>query len=267
MNNISFPKLGISLNISPAAFHIGAKPIYWYAVIILTGFLLGVLFVIHSSKKQGVDPENVWDIALFGLIAGIIGARIYYVLFALDEFNSFWDIFKIWNGGLAIYGGIIGAFICTAVYCRVKQLNTLNVFDVCCPGLFIGQAVGRWGNFVNAEVFGKSTNLPWGMSINGSNPVHPLFLYESIWNIIGLIILCAIRHKKKADGQIICFYIGWYSLGRLLLEGMRNSEYILYAIPNVIGISQIVALIGIIASISGAVILNKRTKVLKGEQS
>lgn len=263
MNVISFPKMGITLKISPEAFHIGHKPIYWYALIILTGFLLAVLFVTRNSRKYNVEPENVVDIAIFGLLFGIIGARIYYVLFALDEFTSIADVFKIWNGGLAIYGGIIAAFITAAAYCRIKKLNTLNVFDVCCPGLFIGQAVGRWGNFVNAEVFGGETELPWGMSINNAPPVHPLFLYESLWNILGLILLCLFRRKKTADGQIACFYIGWYSLGRLCLEGMRNPAYILYVIPNVLGISQLVAVIGIIAAASGFFVLYTRAKKVK----
>ena len=258
MNNISFPALGISLDISPVAFSIGAKPIYWYAIIILTGFLAALLFVTRDSKKYGLPPEHVWDIAIIGLIVGIICARIYYVLFALDEFESFWDIFKVWNGGLAIYGGIIGGVAAAMIYCKIKKLNVLNTFDVCCCGLFIGQAIGRWGNFVNAEVYGGETTLPWGMSINGTAPVHPLFLYESLWNVLGLIIYCILRPKKKADGQLFCFYVGWYSLGRLFLEGMRDPQYILYAIPGVLGISQIVAAIGIIAAAAGFIIISLR---------
>lgn len=260
MNNISFPKLGVNLHINPVAFHIGSKEIYWYALIILTGFLLAAAFVLLTCKKRGVEPDNVYDIGLFGLIFGIIGARLYYVLFSLDEFDSFWDVFKIWNGGLAIYGGIIAAFITVAVYCRVKKLNTLNVFDVCCPGLFIGQLIGRWGNFVNAEVYGGTTSLPWGMSINGADPVHPLFLYESLWNLLGLILLIIFRDKKTADGQVVCFYVFWYSLGRLFLEGMRNRAYILYAIPNVLAVSQLVACIGIIGAIVCFIIFTKRQK-------
>lgn len=255
MNNIAFPKLGLSFNIDPVAFSILSKPIYWYALIILSGFLLGLLFVCKTCEKRGVKKDNIWDIALFGLIFGIIGARIYYILFALDEFDSVWEFFQIWNGGIAIYGGIIGASVSAFIYCKIKKLNTANVFDVCAPGLLIGQAVGRFGNFVNAEVYGGVTSTVLGMSINGADPVHPLFLYESLWNICGLILLLIFRGKKKADGQVFCFYIFWYSLGRLYLEGMRNPSYILYAIPNVLGISQLVAAIMIIASVSGFVYL------------
>ena len=257
MNNISFPGLGISLDISPVAFSIGAKPIYWYAIIILAGFLAGLLFVAKDSKKYGLPSENVWDIAIIGLLSGIVCARIYYVLFALDEFESFWDIFKIWNGGLAIYGGLIGGIASAAVYCKIKKLDFLNACDVCCCGIFIGQAIGRWGNFVNTEVYGGPTSLPWGMSVNGAPPVHPLFLYESVWNLIGLVIYCILRPKKKANGQLICFYIGWYSLGRLFLEGMRNPEYILYAVPGAVGISQIVAAIGIIIAVAGFIVVSR----------
>ena len=197
MNTISFPNIGITLNINPVAFSIGSKEIYWYALIILSGFILGLLFVLRDSEKRGVSRDSAWDVALIGLIAGIIGARIYYVLFALDEFDSFLDVFKIWNGGLAIYGGIAGAVISTLIYCRVKKINTLRTLDVCAPGLLIGQAIGRFGNFVNAEVYGGNTDGLFGMSINGALPVHPLFLYESVWNIIGLIVLLIFRKKKK----------------------------------------------------------------------
>lgn len=261
MNVISFPKLGIVLNVNPVAFTIGAKEIYWYALIILAGFFAGAAFVSATPEKRGLKKDNVWDIAMYGLVAGIICARIYYVIFALDEMDTFWDIFKIWNGGLAIYGGIIGAIASTAIYCRMKKINFLNALDVCCPGLFIGQAIGRYGNFVNAEVYGKETNLPWGMSINGQAAVHPLFLYESLWNVLGFILLVLLRDKKKADGQVFCFYIFWYSLGRLFLEGMRDTQYILYLIPNMLGISQAVALLGIILGISGMIIFPKRKKI------
>lgn len=260
MNVISFPGLGITLNINPVAFSIGSKPVYWYALIILIGFLLGLLFVYKTCEKRGVKRDNIWDIALFGLVAGIIGARIYYVLFALDEFPTFWDTLRIWNGGIAIYGGIMGSAISSFIYCRIKKLNTRNVFDVCAPGLLIGQAVGRFGNFVNAEVFGGETDSLFGMSINSRPPVHPLFLYESVWNIVGLALILLFRDKKKADGQLFCFYIFWYALGRLFLEGMRNSSYILYVIPNVLGISQLVSALLIVLAAAAFIYLHLKNK-------
>ncbi len=260
-NLISFPKLGISLDISPVAFSIGTKDIYWYALIILFGFLMGILLVSLDSDKRGLAKDNVLDIALYGIVSGIICARIYYVLFALDEFRNDWlSVFYIWEGGIAIYGGIIGAVISTLIYCKAKKLNIPNTLDVCCVGLLLGQSIGRWGNFVNCEVYGRATDFILGMSISGRAPVHPLFLYESVWSFIGVVLLCILRNKKTRNGQIFCGYILWYSIGRLALEGMRDTEYILYAIPDVLGISQLVAGILIVLSIIGLVYIKKSDK-------
>lgn len=260
-NIIEFPKLGIHLRLSPVAFSIGQKDIYWYAIIILSGFFLGLLLAVLGSEKRGIKKENITDIALYGLIFGIIGARIYYVLFALDEFHSDWTgIFRIWEGGLAIYGGIIGAVISTATYCRIKKINVLNAFDVCCVGLLLGQAVGRWGNFINCEVFGRATDFVLGMSINGAAPVHPLFLYESLLNLTGVILLLLLHDRKTKHGQVFCGYIFWYSTCRLILEGMRDSDYILYLIPNALGISQLVSAVLIVLSAAGFVYISKSDK-------
>lgn len=248
MNSIDFPNLGLSFSINPVAISIGAKDIYWYALIILAGFFAGTLFVYFTCEKRGIKKDTVWDIALFGLISGIIGARIYYVLFALDEFSHWTEFFAVWNGGLAIYGGIIGAIISTFIYCHMKKINAPLAFDVCCPGLFIGQAIGRFGNFVNCEVYGGETSSLLGMSINGGAPVHPVFIYEAMWNLLGLFLLLMFRDKRHADGQVFLFYIFWYSLGRFFLEGMRDPRYILFLIPNIIGISQAVALAAMLIS-------------------
>lgn len=262
MNVISFPKLNIVMKVYREAFSIGQKPVYWYALIILTGFLLALAFVSLTCEKRGVKKDTVFDIGLYGLFFGIIGARIYYVIFSFDEFkNNLWNIFKIWEGGLAIYGGIIAAFITAFIYCRIKKLSFFKIADVCAPGLLIGQAIGRFGNFVNCEVYGGTTDLPWGMSINGAAPVHPLFLYEALWNILGFILIVLFRDKKKADGQVICFYLFWYSLGRLFLEGMRNTDYILYVIPEVLGISQLVAGILIVLSAVVFALVTRKKKI------
>ncbi|MBS7298201.1 MAG: prolipoprotein diacylglyceryl transferase [Eubacteriales bacterium] len=259
-HNIAFPKLGLDFEINRIAFSVFGKPIYWYAIIIVTGFLLAAAFVARSAKKRGINPENIWDIALYGLVFGLVGARIYYVIFDFDTIrDNFWNIFKVWEGGLAIYGAIIAAVITAYVYSKRHKLPVLRIFDLCCQGLFIGQSIGRWGNFVNAEVYGGETSLLWGMSIDGANPVHPLFLYESLWNALGFIIVLFIRDRIKTDGKVFSFYILWYSFGRLLLEGMRQSEYILYLAGNV-GISQVVAGIGILVGISGLVFLGKRSQ-------
>lgn len=261
MNIISFPRLGITLSIDPIAFYIGKKPIYWYALIILTGFALAVLFCTRSGKKRNINPDNLIDIGLYGLISALICARIYYVIFDFDSFrNNLLDIFKVWEGGLAIYGGLIGAVISTIIYCRIKKLDFFEIADICAPGLLIGQIIGRFGNFVNAEVFGHKTSCLLGMSINGLPPVHPLFLYESLWNLAGLIIILILRDKKNVHGQLISGYFFWYGLGRLFLEGMRQSEYILYLIDGVLGISQVVSGALVIGSVILFIVLTKRAK-------
>ncbi len=261
-NIIGFPGLNLEFEINRVAFHIFSKPIYYYALIILTGFLLGLTFVSLTCEKRGVKKDTIFDVAFWGLIFGIIGARIYYCIFDADGFkNGFWDIFKIWEGGLAIYGGIIGALISTAIYCKKHSLSILNVFDVACPGLLIGQAIGRWGNFVNAEVFGRTTQSILRMTINNSAGVHPLFLYESLWNILGFILIVIFRDKKKACGQVFFSYTLWYGIGRLFLEGMRQNEYILWLIDGKIGISQAVALICIIVSVIFLIYLPKKQKI------
>lgn len=260
-NTIAFPGLGLEFTINRIAFHIFSRPVYWYALIIMTGFCIALAFVCSTCKKRGVSSDAVFDIAFWGLIFGIIGARIYYVIFdpeCLD--GNIFNIVKIWEGGLAIYGGIIAAVLTAFVYCRKHKLPVYKTFDVFAPGLLIGQAVGRWGNFVNAEVFGKETNSLFRMSINSEPAVHPLFLYESVWNVVGLIIILLFRDKKKADGQVFFFYTLWYGTGRLFFEGMRRSDYILYLVDGKLGISQAVSAIAIIVSVVMIVHLGKKSK-------
>ena len=262
-NQIGFPALGLDFTVNRVAFTVFGREIYWYAICILSGYLLALLFVSKTCRKRGVNPEDVFDIAFWGLIFAIICARIYYCIFDWKSVGGFLGVFRIWEGGIAIYGALIGAIATAYVICRKRKLNTLNVFDACVPGLLIGQIIGRWGNFFNAEVYGHETSTFFAMTINGAKGVHPLFLYEGIWNFTGLILLLIFRDKKHADGQVFFFYIFWYSLGRLFLEGMRNTEYILYLIPNVLGISQVVAFLGIVLGIVGMVFLEKRSKKLK----
>ncbi len=267
-HKIAFPKLGLNFNVNRVAFTLFGTNIFWYAIIIITGFILGASFVAQRAKKKGINTDHIWNIAIFGLVFGVIGARIYYCIFDYDTIkDDFWNILRIWEGGLAIYGGIIAAVITAFVYCKIKKLEVLEIFDLCCQGLLIGQAVGRWGNFVNGEVFGQATDLPWGMLVQGGgvytlNPVHPLFLYESLWNIVGLLLIIAFGKKVKAKGTIFFFYIFWYSFGRFFLEGMRDTDYILKATEN-FGISQIVGIIGIICGAAGIIILQIKRKYVE----
>jgi len=173
-NLIGFPGLNLEFNINRVAFTLFGREIFWYALIILTGFILGVLFVLWDAKKNNVSSDTIFDIAFWGLLSAIACARIYYVIFDPDSINgNILNIFKLWEGGLAIYGGLIGAVIAAFIYCKSKKLPVFSIFDLCTPGLFIGQIIGRWGNFINAEVYGKATTLPWRMTINSSVGVHP----------------------------------------------------------------------------------------------
>lgn len=249
-HKIAFPDLGLSFNINRVAFTVFGKEIYWYALILLSGFLLGLLFVYNTSEKRGVSKDSVFDISFFGLIFGIVCARIYYVIFDPDCLDgNILNIFRTWDGGIAIYGALIGAIGTALVYSLKHKLKPLKVFDVFVPGLLIGQFVGRWGNFVNAEVYGGITTLPWRMTINGAAGVHPLFIYESLWNFVGFILVVLFRDKKKADGQVFFAYMIWYGVGRFMLEGMRQSQYILWVIPDVLGISQLVAIVAVLVSV------------------
>lgn len=250
VNNIAFPGLGLSFDIDRVAFYIGSKPIYWYGILIAAGFAIALLHLMAVGRKRGIKSDNIYDIAIYGLIFGIIGARIYYIIFDFDSVRgNILNIFAVWKGGLAIYGGIIGGVISTFVYCRKKNIPFFEMSDLFVRGLFIGQAVGRWGNFFNTEVYGRKTDIFCRMSINGADGVHPLFLYESLWNIIGFLLLIVFDSKlRRHRGESTCFYAIWYGIGRIVIESMRDNRFILYLIGP-IGISHVVSAVLIIAGI------------------
>lgn len=258
-NTIDFNKLGIfDLEINRVAieniFGTGID-IYWYAVIITFGMILAVSFCMWQSKQFGWKSDDIVDVCLWGIPFALIGARLYFVIFMLDHFDSLWDMINFRNGGLAIYGGIIAAFIVGFVFCKVKNKNVLALFDLASFGFFIGQAIGRWGNFVNAEAYGSETALPWGMSINGAAPVHPTFLYESIWNVIGfLVAFFVIKRLRKENGEVFCFYMGWYGLGRAFIEGLRQDSL---RVLGVFRVSQLLAIFFFVCSIFLFVLIRK----------
>ena len=260
-NLIGFDKLGIGpFRIKEAAFSIGSFEIYWYAIIIAIGIVLAVSFCMWQAKHYELTVDNVLDVLIFGLPIGVICARAYYVLFTLEYYTSFSEMLDIRNGGLAIYGGVIGAFITGAVYCKVKKANMLALFDLASFGFLIGQSVGRWGNFVNGEAYGGVTDLPWGMSINGSLPVHPTFLYESLWNIVGLVLLFLFsKYLKKYHGEVFFLYLAWYGMGRSWIEGLRQDS--LYIPKTQIRVSQLLAIVLFAAGIT--LFILSRKNVLK----
>ncbi len=241
MNTIGFPKLGIKFNIDPVAFSVFGWDIHWYGIIIASGLILAVIVATHLARKENLGKDVMLDVVIYALPVAIICARLYYVIFNFEAYrDNPLDIFRIWNGGLAVYGGIIGAVATAYVYCRVTKTDFKKVADIGAIGLLIGQAIGRWGNFVNGEAYGGQTSLPWRMDIYGeAYGVHPTFLYESLWNLATLVLLLCVFKKRKFDGQIFLSYITAYGLGRFLIEGLRTDSLML----GPVRISQLVAIV------------------------
>lgn len=264
MENISFPALGLNLHINRVAFSIGSYPIAWYGIIIAVGLLLALLYGMKVSKRYKITTDDLSDVVIFSIIFGIIGARLYYCLFFVDSYGTnpyFQDplsMIYIWEGGLGIYGGMIAAFITAFVVCKIKKISVGAVFDIASLGFLIGQAIGRWGNFINQEAYGSETTLPWGMQVAyEQNPVHPCFLYESLWCILGFVLLHIYSKHRKFNGEIFLMYISWYAFGRYFIEALRTDSLMIGNLK----ISQVVAVVLFIASL--ALLIYKRVKINK----
>ncbi len=247
---IGFPGLGIdSFQMNPIVFSVGGFSLHWYGLIIAIGFLLAVVYCLKKSKNFGITQDEFIDMLIYAVPMAIIGARLYYVIFSWSEFkNNFGNIIRIWDGGLAIYGAVIMAVITCCVFCWVRRIKPTAMLDLGAGGLLIGQAIGRLGNFVNVEVYGGETTLPWRMTV-GNSPVghHPLFFYELLWNLVGFLLINMLSKRRKFNGELILVYCAWYGIGRGVLEGMRESTYIL-KIADTIAVSQLVGfLTGIFA--------------------
>jgi len=237
---ISFPGLfgDWEFTAGEVALDIG-KGIYWYGIIIAFGVIAAVALCLRLKHRFGLTEDNLLDLVLLGVPASIVGARIYYVVFYLDLYRTadggidWGKAVAIWDGGIAIYGAIIGAFLVGILYCRRKKLPVGAAADGCVIGFLVGQAVGRWGNFMNREAFGAETTLPWRMRLVLENgefiEVHPTFLYESLWNVVGILILVLlVTPRRKFDGQNTWSYFLWYGLGRLWIEGLRTDSLYLF---------------------------------------
>ena len=247
---------------------IGPITIYWYSFLIFLSILIGLLIVKKEVVKTKLDKDFIFDLIFYLIPVAIIGARIYYVIFNYSVFkDNFIDVFKIWEGGLAIYGAVIAGILFTIYYCKKKKQSILLTLDILAPCLVLGQAIGRWGNYFNGEAHGvvtsleylKSIHIPYfiikGMYING-NYYIPTFLFESIWCIIVFIILILVRNKikYKKEGIIVCLYFILYSLGRFFIEGLRTDSLYLFNFR----VSQIVSILLIIIGIVGIILLNKK---------
>lgn len=259
MNNISFPKLGLSFDINPVAIDLPfLGGVHWYGIIIATGIILAVIYCSFIGKREDVSVDTLTDTLLYTLPVAIICARAYYVIFSWEDYrDNISDVFKIWEGGLAIYGGIIGAVVSAGIFFKVKKLPVLKMFDICCLGVLVGQSVGRWGNFVNAEAFGGACGYIWGMSINGGECVHPTFLYESLWNAAGLLVLSYFHKKRTYYGFTFFLYLTWYGFGRFFIEGLRSDSLYIGSIR----ISQLVALVCVALGAAANIYLAKKNKL------
>lgn len=271
--DIAFPNLGIYLNNVPKGFNVFGFQIALYGVIIGIGVLCGVLMAAHVAKKEGMDPDMIWDFAIYAIIFSVMGARIYYVVFQWDMYKgNLISVFNLRNGGLAIYGAVIAAFLTLFVYTRIKKQSFLKMVDVCVPGLILGQAIGRWGNFTNREVFGGYTDNLVAMQlpklavrarditpdidahivmINGMEyiQVHPTFLYESLWNLLILCLMLVYHKHKKFNGETWLIYLGGYGLGRFWIEGIRTDQ--LYLTGTSVPVSQLIAIICVVVAVAG----------------
>ncbi len=290
MNVVSFPGLGLEFSLNRVAVEILGRPIYWYGIIIACGMLLAVYLCARWAPRFGIPSDSVTDLMLFAVPAALVAIRVYYVVFNLELYRradgslDWAAILRYSDGGLAIYGAIISSAIVLLLFCRRKKLSFLAYADLGVHGLFIGQLIGRWGNFMNVEAYGGVTALPWRMCsesiagellaqgyvdqqgyqavLDGTLGVHPTFFYESAWNFVGLLLVYWMGRKgRKYDGQCFLFYLAWYGLGRAWIEGLRtDSLYFfgleLFGIP--IRVSQMVAVLCFLAA--GAVMVYQHTR-------
>ncbi|MEE0325529.1 MAG: prolipoprotein diacylglyceryl transferase [Butyricicoccus sp.] len=264
---VSFPGLGLEFHLSNIAFHIASKPIYWYGILIMCGVILAVVYASRRCSAFGIKQDDMYDCVLFAVPLGIVCARIYYVIFEWEQYkNDLSEVFAIWHGGLAIYGGILGGIVVVAAVCRFKKIELMDMLDVFAAAVPIGQILGRWGNFFNCEAYGGATTVPWRMVIGktlaeaGATGNHPTFFYESAWNLVGFLILYVVSKKRKYRGEITLLYLGWYGLGRFFIEGLRTDS--LYLWGTGIRVSQVVALICVIIGLGGF-FLNRKMPFLK----
>lgn len=263
MNTVSFPEFGWTFTMDPVAFRLFGLEIKWYGIIITIGILLAFLYFYYKATTvEQINPDYIFTVTLLTVPIGIIGARFIYVITNLRYFSENPKmILDIRGGGLAIYGGIIFGGATVIIYCLLKKIPMWKLLDAAAPGVMIGQLVGRWGNFINAEAYGYSENidkLPWRMQI-GDTCYHPTFLYESLWNLIGFLLIHFLfyrKGKKKPDGFIFLFYIGWYGFGRAWIEVLRTDS--LYIGP--LKFSVVVGILSVLASVIGIFLIYRRKK-------
>lgn len=277
-STIAFPLLDIGpFNVNRVAISAFGIDIYWYGLIICAGIIAGFLVAYARMKKIGVSADDMADIALICVPCAIVGARLYYVLAEIESYNSFYDVIAVWNGGLAIYGGVIGGILSFTLVCKYKKKPTLKMYDCASVGLILGQIMGRWGNFFNAEAygvcdkyefFGKTFDIsslseknPLGMTID-SLLVHPTFLYESVWNLVGFVLMNVFFKKKAFDGEVLLWYLAWYGLGRAFIEGLRGDS--LYV--GQIRMSQLLAMLCFVFGTLAIIIIRVKKHIERNKE-
>lgn len=282
MPDIWFPNIGIKIqHLNKVAFGVFGLPVYWYGLIICIGVLMGLYVATYNAKRTNQNPETYIDFSIVALIFSIMGARMYYVIFSWDNYkNNLWNIFKLRQGGLAIYGGVIAAVITAYIFTKRKKISFAELVDTAAPGLILGQAIGRWGNFFNQEAYGGFTSSKLAMRLKVENAyyipevlmdkilningveylqVHPTFLYESIWNLGVFVILMVYFKHKKFHGEIFSMYLLGYGLGRVWIEGLRTDQLIIGT--SNIPVSQLLA--GVLIITSSVWMVYKRKKIKK----
>lgn len=262
--HVQFPGLGLELTLNRVAFSIGGFDVYWYGIIIAAGMLLAMLYAFRYAPDFGIDGDRLVDVVFIGVVMGVICARAYYVIFAPFDYTSFWQMIDIRQGGLAIYGGVIGAFVFGGLAAKWRKVPILPLFDLVGICFLIGQGVGRWANFINQEAFGTNTTLPWGMysegtqtylasvqsvlaaegvTVDPTQPVHPTFLYESLWCFVGFALLALLMKRRRFNGQMFLGYVIWYGIGRFWIEGLRTDALM---VTGTLRTSQVVALVSVV---------------------
>mgnify|MGYP002868867558 CR=1 FL=1 len=280
MYEIIFPHLEIYLKDFPSSVRIFGLEIAFYGILIAAAILLAVILSVRQAKKTGQNPGDYYDLAIIGVLAAIVGARLYYVLFSLDYYlDNPLEIFHIRNGGLAIYGGIIGGFLAGFLVCRIKKISYLQVLDTVAPTIALGQAIGRWGNFFNREAFGDYTDNLFAMqirldsasgvitdnirehivTIDGTSyiQVHPTFLYESLWCLLLCVLIMVFRRRQQYEGEVLLWYLGGYGLERMIVEGLRTDSLMIGS--SGIAVSQVLSAALFLASL--VILIYKRVRI------
>lgn len=240
---------------NPVAITVFGIDIMWYGILISLGIVLAVMLAMRRAKQKGIKADDIIDIALVAVPVAIVCARLYYVIFKWDYYSSNpGEILNIRNGGLAIHGALIGGVLAGLLVCRHKKLRPLFMVDLVAPSLILGQAIGRWGNFMNNEAHGGPTNLPWAIEVNGEM-VHPTFLYESLWNLLVMFFLLYYdKHFKKKDGELFFLYGVLYSVGRFFIEGLRTDSLYFMGLR----VAQLISLVIIVVFGLGLIMLRSK---------